>query len=385
MKTYNYDIAIIGGGPAGAMASLYLSNFGIESCIIEKKRFPREVLCGEFLSCEVVSSLKKLNLFNKFLALSPIEINAFRGFGDRGTGLFLPLKFPAYAIKRSVFDSFLLNEVKEFGANIYQPAEVQSIVKESNKFLLKVKGRDKSEYFIRSSFVIAAYGKQSVFDKKIDRNIRNRSSIFNAIKFHIPNEIFTEYPQNDIRLYFGKDIYCGVNKVSSKETTLCFLEKRNEVKKSSRKRIKDLMKENVSFGNLFKDGINEIISDLPIYGTCNLLFSKRITFENGMFRIGDAAGIIAPLAGDGIGMAFQSAEIISEILNEHINSKISLDQLRERYSYEWGRMFSNRLRNALFVQNIVMNKRLRNPGLRIIKPFPSLLRHLTESTRSIRG
>ena len=249
------------------MASLYLSNFGIESCIIEKKRFPREVLCGEFLSCEVVSSLKKLNLFNKFLALSPIEINAFRGFGDRGTGLFLPLKFPAYAIKRSVFDSFLLNEVKEFGANIYQPAEVQSIVKESNKFLLKVKGRDKSEYFIRSSFVIAAYGKQSIFDKKIDRNIRNRPSIFNAIKFHIPNELFFEYPQNDIRLYFGKDIYCGVNKVSSNETTLCFLEKRNEVKKSSRKRINDLMKENVSFGNLFKDGINEIISDLPIYGT----------------------------------------------------------------------------------------------------------------------
>jgi len=67
MKTYNHDISIIGGGPAGAMASLYLSNFGIESCIIEKKRFPREVLCGEFLSCEVVSSLKKLNLFNKFL------------------------------------------------------------------------------------------------------------------------------------------------------------------------------------------------------------------------------------------------------------------------------------------------------------------------------
>jgi len=150
MKPYNYDIAIIGGGPAGAMVSLYLSSFGIESCIIEKKRFPREVLCGEFLSCEVASSLKKLNLFKEFLALSPLEINTFQGFDDRGTGLFVPLKFSAYAIKRSVFDAFLLNEAKEVGAKIYQPAEVQSVVNESDKFLLKVKGRDKSECLIKS-------------------------------------------------------------------------------------------------------------------------------------------------------------------------------------------------------------------------------------------
>jgi len=385
MKTYNNDIAIIGGGPAGAMASLYLSHLGIESCIIEKKRFPREVLCGEFLSCEVISSLKHLKLFEKFLTLSPVIINSFRGFGDRGTGLFLPFNFPAFSIKRSVFDTFLLNEAKELGVKIYQPAEVQSVANESDKFILKVKGSDKSECVIRSTFVIAAYGKQSILDKKNDRNIRSGLNVYNAIKFHLPNEIFSKYPQNDIRLYFGKDIYCGVNKVSSKESTLCLLEKRNGKKMSSRNRIIDLINENENFGNLFENGINDLISDLPIYGAGNLLFNKRKIFENGMFRVGDAAGIIAPLAGDGIGMAFQSAEILSELINEHLNSKINLNQLRQRYSYEWGRMFSKRLRNALLLQNIVMDNRLRNVGLKLVKPFPSLLRYLTESTRSLTG
>jgi flavin-dependent dehydrogenase len=382
MNTYDYNIAIIGGGPAGSMASLYLSHFGMESCIIEKKKFPREVLCGEFLSCEVTSSLKHLNLFEKFLALSPIEINTFRGFGNRGAELFIPLNFPAYAIKRSVFDAFLLNEAKELGAKIYQPAEVQSVVIENDKFLLKIKGSAKSECLIRSNFLIAAYGKQSILDRKLDENIRNGSNIYNAIKFHLPNKIFFEYPQNDIRLYFGNNIYCGVNKVSSKETTLCLLEKRNGMKNSSRQRIIDLMKENENFSHLFKNGINKLLPNLPIYGTGNLLFNRREVVENGMFRIGDAAGLIAPLAGDGISMAFQSAEIISQLLHEHCNGKISLNQLSERYSYEWGKMFSKRLRNALLLQNIVMNNRLRNVGFKMIKPFPSLLRYLTETTRS---
>jgi flavin-dependent dehydrogenase len=381
MITYDFNIVIIGGGPAGSMASLCLAHLGMESCIIERKNFPREVLCGEFLSNEVTSSLKRLNLFEKFLDLSPIEVNSFRGFGERGTKLFLPLDFPAYAIKRSVFDTFLLDEAKELGVKTFQPAEVDSVVNENDKFILKVNGPGKSKCLIRSNLLIAAFGKQSFLDKKLERNFGNESKSYNAIKFHLPNEIFLEYPQNDIRLYFGDNIYCGLNKVSSEETTLCLLENRNVANISSRQRIIDLMKENRNFGHLFKNEINKLILDLPIYGTDNILFNKRKTVENKMFRIGDAAGMIAPLSGDGISMAFQSAEIVSQLIYEHCNGKISLNQLCKSYSYEWGRMFSKRLRNALLLQNIVMNNSLRNVGLKMIRPFPSLLRYLTENTR----
>ena len=79
---------------------------------------------------------------------------------------------------------------------------------------------------------------------------------------------------------------------------------------------------------------------------------------------------------------------IKELVNQtrsyrrfYQDHKISLNQLCKSYSYEWGRMFSKRLRNALLLQKIVMNNSLRNVGLKMIRPFPSLLRYLTENTR----
>jgi flavin-dependent dehydrogenase len=79
MKAIEYDIAIIGGGPAGSAAGLYLSSAGFNTCLIERKKFPREVLCGEFLSGEVSLLLKELNLFEKFLSLNPVKISRFNG------------------------------------------------------------------------------------------------------------------------------------------------------------------------------------------------------------------------------------------------------------------------------------------------------------------
>jgi len=58
----HYDIVIIGGGPAGSSAGIALARAGMKAAIIEKKTFPREVLCGEFLSGEVVSAIKRIRI-----------------------------------------------------------------------------------------------------------------------------------------------------------------------------------------------------------------------------------------------------------------------------------------------------------------------------------
>ncbi len=122
------------GGPAGSMAAIYLSRFGFDVCLIEKKKFPRDVLCGEFLSEEVTALLKELKLFEEFLALNPVLISRFKSVNESGTEIHSNLSFPAYALKRSLFDKFLLNEAINSGANVYQPAEADFIRREDDKF-----------------------------------------------------------------------------------------------------------------------------------------------------------------------------------------------------------------------------------------------------------
>jgi flavin-dependent dehydrogenase len=98
------DILIVGGGPAGSTTALYLSQIGFDITIIEKKAFPRETLCGEFLSKEVTDILKELNLFDDFTSLNPNKLKSFRTIDESGIELVSDLNFEAYAMKRSIFD-----------------------------------------------------------------------------------------------------------------------------------------------------------------------------------------------------------------------------------------------------------------------------------------
>ena len=203
--TDNYDVAIIGGGPAGSMAANYLSRFGFNICLVEKKKFPREVLCGEFLSGEVISSLKELNLFEKFISLNPIQISKFKSVNQKGIVIQSDLSFPAYALKRSIFDDFLLNEAIKSGVNVYQPAEANFIKRGNDEFLVEIiKQSNRKEILVEANNVIAAYGKQNSLDKKLKRSFITSSSGMNGIKFHIPNNCIKDYPANEISIYTAK-------------------------------------------------------------------------------------------------------------------------------------------------------------------------------------
>jgi len=378
----HYDAAIIGGGPAGSMAANYLSRFGFNGCLIEKKKFPREVLCGEFLSTEVISSLKELNLFEEFLSLNPIKISKFKSVNQKGIVIQSDLSFPAYALKRSVFDQFLISCAINSGVQVYQPAEADFIQRKDDEFLVQViNQKSKENFLIKAENVIAAYGKQNSLDKKLRRNFINSSSGMNGIKFHIPNSFIKNYPANEISIYTAEGIYCGLNTVSEDETTLCALERGTNDDTSPRKRIIKLLESNKNFGKLFKPGFEKILNDLPIYGTGNIYFGKRNVVENHVFMIGDAAGFIAPLAGDGIGMAFQSAKLISSLLAEYKRGKYKRKELEKEYILKWNELFRRRTRTALIIQNLVLNNVTNNLTYTLLHGFPSLIPNFIEATR----
>ena len=382
MKKTETEILIIGGGPAGSTIALYPSLLGLDITLIEKKIFPRETLCGEFLSGEVAKILKELNLFDSFISLKPNRLNSFRIISDSGIELKSHLSFDAYAMKRSQFDYFLIEEVKNKKVKVIQPASLINTIRNNSGFISDIRDDSGHIFQINSKYVIAAYGKQNILDKNIQREFINHKSDFNGIKFHLPINLFRESFSNEIRIYLDDGLYCGLNQVSDSEVTVCFLENRKELKIPSRDRLISAIKLNKHFKKIFsEDGIS-YLKYANAFGTGNIYFGKKNVIENGIIMVGDAARVISPVAGDGIGMAMESAKILYEILREYKLIEDSRKEIYLRYKKKFRKTFSRRIKTARIIQEIILNKRYRNIGIKLVYRHPILLLFLLKLTRS---
>ena len=379
MKT-DYEIAIIGGGPAGTSTAINLAKRGFRVCLFEKKKFPRETICGEFLSKEVIENLIRLNLFEKFYSLKPNLISSFRFFNKNGKEISANLNFSSYSLKRSTFDYFLVRQAIENGVKVFMPVEVVEIINLKSYYKIVFNSQNREEVEVKN--VIAAYGRQNVLDKMLNRNFVNKKTGLTGIKFHIHEKYFNNINKNEIQIYAGKNIYCGINAVNDCMITLCFLEDRNNYTESAKNHLVDLFYENIKFRHLFKSNPKIIIQNSFIFGTGNLYFGKKNIVEDGIYMVGDASGIIAPLSGDGIGMAFESAKIITNILLEEREYKIDRNISQAKYVYEWEKLFNKRLLAGKIIQNIILNNCLREVGFKFVKLFPNSLNYFIKTTRT---
>ena len=376
-----FDIVVIGGGPAGSMASLTLAQAGYSVCLVERRAFPRETLCGEFLSLEVIEILRDFGMERGFLDLKPAPITKFALCPDRGPVFSESLGFTAYGLKRGTFDQFLLNAVKAQGVHILQPAEADSVIRRGNGFEVRCRLNDDSQT-IQSRWCVGAYGKTSPLDKRLTRPFARTRTRLNGVKFHVPSATLTGMNADEIRIFTGPNMYCGINQVEGGTATICFLERRRGDDVSPRARLRELAAANKHFASTVSGEAMSVIDEAPIYGSGNIYFGRRNVIENGIFMVGDAARVISPLAGDGIGMALQSSQLLGKLFREHIHSGPDSLMLEAEYRRQWGQMFGSRLRAAAALQRIMLSNPLRYIGTILLSLSPSLLHSAITMTRS---
>ncbi|MDD8016925.1 MAG: FAD-dependent monooxygenase [Bacteroidota bacterium] len=380
MNETQFDIAIVGGGPAGSTAAMFCARMGFRTCVIEKKSFPRETLCGEFLSREVVQILDELGITQQFLNLQPHPLKSFRYSSEHWQSFASELSFTGYGLRRGTFDKFLLESARTAGAVLFQPATVELIQRNTSGFSL-VLTDEIGKKNITATNVIGAYGKQNVLDKSLQRNFVSEKSHLNGIKFHVPKKYLKQFPEDEIQMFTAHKLYCGVNIVNDDTATVCFLERRSEKDVPPRVRLNELLSSNSYFADIVTPDFESMIDTFPIYGTGNIFFGNRNLVESGIFMIGDAARIIAPLAGDGIGMAMQSAHIIASVLEEGRKKNLDAQALGDLYTINWTSSFRRRLRIAQQVQQVLLSDIGKKISISVLAAFPFLLPRTIEFTR----
>ena len=142
-----------------------------------------------------------------------------------------------------------------------------------------------------------------------------------------------------------------------------------------------LAERNDKFKSLFNPDLESAFLSNRVYGSGDINFGRRNKVENGIFMIGDSAQVIAPLAGDGISMAMDSAKLLANLFHKKKQKIISDDDLVEMYNREWQNSFKRRLKTAYLIQKVLFNKMGRRIGLRGLEYFPNAINYLIRNTR----
>jgi flavin-dependent dehydrogenase len=325
------SVAIIGGGLAGLTSSILLARKGIPVTLIEKKQYPFHRVCGEYISNEVVPFLKAEKLFPE--EFRPAHISRFQLTATNGKSAILPLDLGGFGISRYTFDHFLFQEAEKSGVTIIQGEEVSSVKFNDYNFTLNV-----SDHQLIADVVLCAYGKRTKLDVEWKRSFTRSRSPYVGVKHHLK----TDHPNDLIALHNFEGGYCGISQVESGRTNLCYLVHRDSVRQagSISQLEATVLKKNPWLKSIFEN--SEFLFDKPETIGEISFETKEPVFEH-MLMVGDAAGMITPLCGNGMAMAIRSGKMAAELVTEYCQSKISRAALENFYASRWKKMFTNQL------------------------------------------
>ncbi len=364
-----FDVAIIGGGLAGLVNAIHLSQAGLKILILEKNDYPKHKVCGEYISKEVLPYLEKLGI-NPF-EIGATSINKFLLSIPNGTQIQTQLPLGGFGISRFTLDHFLYQKSLSHGCVVVKTT-VQKIDFLGEKF--KVSTREGKEYF--ATFVIGAYGKRSALDIHLNRDFIQKKTPFLAVKSHYTGD----FPNDLVALHNFEGGYCGVSKVENDFINVCYLANYKTFKRYKSIEIfqQEVLCENPHLKEIFSVMKPAFPKPLTI---SQVSFSPKKTIEHHILMSGDTAGMIHPLCGNGMGMAIHSAKLLSGLLIQFFEKRIKdRHSLEKAYIKAWKLTFQKRLRAGRLLNTFLANQKLLNVGIHGLRPFPALLPFIIKQT-----
>lgn len=309
------DVAIIGGGPAGSTLAALLAARGVGVALIDRDAFPRDRLCGEFLSYDALPILEGLGALEAIDAAGSPRIAHCRVAGERRMFEF-PFPHEARGVSRLFLDDLLHRTAIARGAQaVVQTATSiggsETTIEHGPVAGSRVTAGGRT---IEAKVIAGAWGRWGRFDAQLGRSfVQDHAHRNFGFKRHYRS---ASSERGVIELHSFPRGYLGVSGIEGGLTNICGLVHASRLTGHKGRWdafVDTIRRERPSLDAMYarhepaQDGF---LSSEPV------IFRARSPVERGVIMIGDASGVIDPLTGNGMAMAIQSALVAAPFIIE---------------------------------------------------------------------
>lgn len=368
-----YDLAIVGGGLAGLALSIQIAREGYRVILFEKEQYPFHRVCGEYISLESWDFLQRLGVDLHSLNVACIKRLSVSAMNGSSFEQELPLG--GFGVSRYKLDHTLAEIAEQNGVIVYEQTRVNDIQFAEGHFNI-----ESSTGNFKARVAAGCYGKRSNLDVKWKRPFivakKNKLNNYIGIKYHIRYN----FPNDLIALHNFKKGYCGISKVEDDQYCLCYLTTADNLQSSSndiKKMEQTILSANPQLKKIFSEC--EMIRQEPVI-ISQISFDRKELIEDHVLMIGDAAGMITPLCGNGMSMALHASKIAAEEIKKFLNGTISRKLMEQNYSADWKKNFQIRMRAGRMLQRLFTNDGLTTLIIKLGRSFPVLIKALIKKT-----
>ncbi len=394
------DVVVVGAGPAGAATAILLAEHGLAVQLVDRARFPRPKICGEYLSPEASRVLDRLGVLKAVdgvaTPLAGMRITAPDGTvlvgRYRAIGPWRPYREHALAISRETLDGLLVERVRALPIDFREETRVTGVVVEDDRVAgVDAIDGDGQALSLRAQLVIAADGRASVIAQRLGLRRAHRLQRMALVTYveglsrvSEPRAPFSGHPRLDPgsrtplqlgEIFIDPPDYSIINPIAPDRANVSIVVPLAHVAPWSGRLDAFFAARARQLPHLARRlaGARRVA---PVRAMGPLAYEVLPPRVGGVLLVGDAAGFFDPFTGEGIFSALRSAELAAETAVRALRDG---DCSREALAgYERARRgaFRDKERVTRGLQILIAHRSLANLAARLLARRPGLLDRL---------
>jgi len=344
--------------------------------LLDQATFPRDKVCGEFISPAADVILERLGVLSGIEALSPVRLRgvAISSYEKAGFAVDYPplpgttRPMTSLSLPRFTFDRLLMERVQQAGVTVKEGHKVTDFIVEEGQ-VAGVRGRDdaKTPFEFRASVVVDAGGRNGLSLRRFDLKKKSRGSSKIALAAHWT----TPQPlKKYCTMHISRPGYTGIAPTGEDQVNVVLVVDKKSLQ--GKNDLHDIYVRTVLQNPLRRNLLDKAEVAEKVRTVDSLAFSVRPPQIGGLLLVGDASGFIDPFTGEGIYLSLRSAQIASDVIDASFKRNDFSREALAVYEQARKKEFNKKFLLSKIFQRLIYNPPLCNWVIQTLAGNPDL-------------